>query len=511
MVTGASDNQLRMWCLGEEGDAMEMDDDSTGKGQGRGEDGEAAEKGEGIVAVYMGSVVRQGNDRASRVRFHPKGLLLGVQGAGKMVEVFRMRRESEIKKKKKRRIKRQKEKADLRNTGTEATPGGGGAWDVTEDEAASKSAAREQEGLLAQATNLGSSDRVIAGDELESALVLRASHRVRSFDFSPTMTRDGVGSRVLIALHNNSLELWGLEGTTTQKDKVKKKGGGRGEEDGGEGGGGGGGGEGAKSSRLAVLDMHGHRSDVRALAVSSDDTLVASVSHGLAKVWSSRTKHCIRSVPCGFGLSVVFAPGDRHLLIGTKEGSLQVIDLASGDMIQNYEAHEGAIWSLDLRPDEKGLVTGSADRQVKFWDFEVAAGNLGLVHTRSLKMADDVLCVRYSRHKQASKLLVAVAILDSTVKVFHDDSLKFFLSLYGHKLPVMSMDTSDDGTLIVTGSADKTVKIWGLDFGDCHRSLLAHDDSVMVCPCGLWSALCCTTFFTLGSIMAPYSAAGWRT
>lgn len=74
----------------------------------------------------------------------------------------------------------------------------------------------------------------------------------------------------------------------------------------------------------------------------------------------------------------------------------------------------------------------------------------------------------------------AVAILDNTVKVFHDDSLKFFLSLYGHKLPVMSMDVSDDGELLATGSADKTVKIWGLDFGDCHRSLLAHDDSIMV-------------------------------
>lgn len=73
-----------------------------------------------------------------------------------------------------------------------------------------------------------------------------------------------------------------------------------------------------------------------------------------------------------------------------------------------------------------------------------------------------------------------MAILDSTVKVFHDDSLKFFLSLYGHKLPVMSMDVSDDGTLLATGSADKTVKVWGLDFGDCHRSLLAHDDSIMV-------------------------------
>ena len=41
------------------------------------------------------------------------------------------------------------------------------------------------------------------------------------------------------------------------------------------------------------------------------------------------------------------------------------------------------------------------------------------------------------------------------------------------------MDVSSDDAFLVTGSADKNVKIWGLDFGDCHRSLFAHADSVM--------------------------------
>jgi WD40 repeat protein len=47
------------------------------------------------------------------------------------------------------------------------------------------------------------------------------------------------------------------------------------------------------------------------------------------------------------------------------------------------------------------------------------------------------------------------------------------------KLPVLSMDISHDSKLIVTSSADKNVKIWGLDFGDCHKSIFAHDESVM--------------------------------
>ena len=45
-------------------------------------------------------------------------------------------------------------------------------------------------------------------------------------------------------------------------------------------------------------------------------------------------------------------------------------------------------------------------------------------------MTDDVLSVRYSPNGK----LLAVSLLDSTVKIFYQDSLKFFLSLYGHKV-----------------------------------------------------------------------------
>jgi len=49
----------------------------------------------------------------------------------------------------------------------------------------------------------------------------------------------------------------------------------------------------------------------------------------------------------------------------------------------------------------------------------------------------------------------------------------------------MCMDISSDSSLLVSGGADKDLKIWGLDFGDCHKSLFAHEGSVMsvrFCP-----------------------------
>lgn len=247
-----------------------------------------------------------------------------------------------------RRLKRAKEKAQQR------TAADVGAWGEQKEDGG-------EGGDLAAGTAAAGVDRLVAGDELESSTVLRLDHRVRSFDFSPScstvstsFSSDGTttasigggrddeagkknpirkkikydSTRILVALHNNSMEVWGLDGSveganasanaasSSQKRKNSSKGK-SGEEEGREGGL-------VSFSRVSTLDLQGHRTDVRAVAVSSDGSMVASVSHGLVKAWSSRTRQCVRSVPCGFGLSVVFAPGDRHLLLGTKEGNLQV-------------------------------------------------------------------------------------------------------------------------------------------------------------------------------------------
>lgn len=247
----------------------------------------------------------------------------------------------------------------------------------------------------------------------------------------------------------------------------------------------------AEPSRTHTLELPGHRTDVRSLCVSSDDQVVASASSGTLKLWNLRTMACIRTMDCGYALCSAFLPGDRHVLVGTKGGDLELFDLASSTLLASYKAHDGPVWSIDIRPG--GVVSGSADKDVKFWDLrerEVGATTivtrlgeertiktkqLSLAHVKTLKMTDDVLAVKYSPDGR----LLAVSLLDSTVKIFFADTLKFFLSLYGHKLPVLAMDISSDSKLIATCSADKNVKLWGLDFGDCHRSIFAHEESIM--------------------------------
>lgn len=45
-------------------------------------------------------------------------------------------------------------------------------------------------------------------------------------------------------------------------------------------------------------------------------------------------------------------------------------------------------------------------------------------------------------------------------------------------MPVLCFDYSTDDSLIVSGSSDKYLRIWGTDFGDCHFALLAHGSPV---------------------------------
>lgn len=280
------------------------------------------------------------------------------------------------------------------------------------------------------------------------------------------------------------------------------------------------------------MDMYGHPTGIRSVALSSDDKLACTVSKNVTKIWNVQSRSCILSLSptldvgtvsvatdkkktksknsvALYGLCTVFLPGNMHVVVGTREGHLIIINISAGDIVYVEEkAHDGAIWSIDLkRPSQPtsinddssssvlSLVTGSADKSVKFWsittsqDDDESDSNDGnharssscepmLVHTRTLQMADDVVAVRYSNSLDSSKRLVFVSTLDCTIKVFFDDSLKLFLSLYGHKLPALAIDGSDDDVLLASAGADKTIKIWGLDFGDTHRTLHGHGDSI---------------------------------
>ncbi|KAI5123399.1 hypothetical protein M0805_006107 [Coniferiporia weirii] len=425
IFTGGGEGELKAW---------EIDHDALGEGLKGNSEGEVSKMIRFVMVLPLSS-----RHRVFQVLFHRSRALLAVQCHDKTIDIFRIRTEEEIRKKQARRKRREREK--IKAKGDDKSAKGKDGKDDAKDDMDVDSG---QVGLT---------------DLFTPYLVVRASGKIRSFSFSDEETDAKRGTHLLVALALNSLEVYNIPTPTKNKDELPE------------------------ASRLYSLDMPGHRADVRTLCLSSDDQLLASASNGSLKIWNMKTTACIRTIDCSYAICSTFLPGDRQIAIGTKTGEILLFDLASSSLLETIKAHSSTVWSMHIRPDGQALVTGSADKDVKFWEFEredagstYALGSVrSLVHVRTLKMTDDILSVRYSPNQK----LLAVSLLDSTVKIFYQDTLKFFLSLYGHKLPVLSMDISDDSKLIVTCSADKNVKIWGLDFGDCHKSIFAHDESIM--------------------------------
>ncbi|MBO7180327.1 MAG: hypothetical protein J6V51_02180, partial [Bacteroidales bacterium] len=55
---------------------------------------------------------------------------------------------------------------------------------------------------------------------------------------------------------------------------------------------------------------------------------------------------------------------------------------------------------------------------------------------------------------------------------------KCLKTLNGHKYSVNSVAYSPDGTKIISGSGDKTIKIWDANTGKCLKTLERHSEGV---------------------------------
>ncbi|KAK4954519.1 beta transducin [Elasticomyces elasticus] len=419
-ITAGNDGELKVWQID-----LEALSTSTSNDDG---------KRTADILTSRGILRRQGRDRTIGISFHPKQDYVAVHGSEKAVEIWRIRTADEVHRHLQRKRRRRREKAAAMN---EAVP-----VDVE--------------------------DAPPTVDEIfVSYVMVRTGGKVRSASWAnPTSSNKKL--ELLVATTNNQLEMFTV---TTHRAQLKAS---------------------SKDTpapeynRSLGLDIPGHRTDIRTLALSSDDRMLASASAGQLKIWNLRTRSCLRTLECGQALCSTFLPGDRIVLLGTKAGDLELYDISTSTQLETIPAHNGqAIWAMALQPDGKGVVTGSADKTAKFWRFDVVdeeipgtrrtTQRLKLTQTRELKLADDILSLCFSPDGR----LLAVSTLDNTVKVFFTDSLKLFLTLYGHKLPVLGMSISSDSKVIATCSADKNIRVWGLDFGDCHKAFFAHNDSVM--------------------------------
>lgn len=121
---------------------------------------------------------------------------------------------------------------------------------------------------------------------------------------------------------------------------------------------------------------------------------------------------------------IAFSPDGKLLAFRTSGPVVGILEVATGKLLQRFEAHSGRVYSVAFTPEGATLVTAAADRTIKLWN--VATGELQK-------------------------------------------------TLEGHTNTVYDAAVSPDGRLLLSGGGDGTARLWDLNTGTQRSELRSNE------------------------------------
>lgn len=211
------------------------------------------------------------------------------------------------------------------------------------------------------------------------------------------------------------------------------------------------------ASDALKLTLTGHISPVRGLAFSPRHPYLFSAGEDkMVKCWDLETNQVIRHYHGH--LSGVFClalhPTLDILVTGGRDAVARVWDMRSRTEIHVLAGHEHTVASVLTKSTDPQIITGSHDTTIKLWD--LVAGK----------------CMATLTHHQKSIRALAQPSFENTFVSGAADCLKYwqgkdgrFLKSYtGHKAVVNALAVNEDGVL-VSGGDDGSMNFWDYKTG----------------------------------------------
>ncbi|XP_066246823.1 protein FAN-like [Euwallacea similis] len=207
-----------------------------------------------------------------------------------------------------------------------------------------------------------------------------------------------------------------------------------------------------------TIDVLAHEDAITCLSYGNkSDLLLSGSSDCSVKVWKTvtpLTKDII--IECLFKhldhnsavCCISFNPENSCFAVGTEDGEIYIWETINFTIYKKYENISTGIRTLDYSPDGQKLAIG-ADNGT-FQVLEVATG----MTVFNKVFPSKVCCLKWENN------LLAIGCENGILSIWDMFEVRVLLEIEAHSAAIRTVDISKDRNLIVTGSQDKSIKIW---------------------------------------------------
>lgn len=206
------------------------------------------------------------------------------------------------------------------------------------------------------------------------------------------------------------------------------------------------------SARVGALSWNGHI----LTSGSSDSTIinhdVRIQDHAVATMRGHSQEVC----------GLTWSPDGNYLASGGNDNTLCIWENGRAHAAKHtLTDHQASVKALAWSPHERNLLAsggGTADRCIKFWN--ASSGSL----LNSIDTGSQVCALQWSPLEK--EILSSHGYAENQLSLWKYPSMARSKDLRGHTSRVLHMATSPDGTMVVSGSADETLRFWNVFASD---------------------------------------------